>query len=94
MGYSIQYLSVGKKKYPTKSKKDWKLRQVAAVTGLVLLAAVMNIKTIREQLFRFLLPGDPVITQAGLAQLVEDVRQGEPVAVALTDFCVFIVENG
>lgn len=93
MAYTVQYKSVGKRKYPTKVKKARKLRTATVAACLLLLLIVLNIGTVREQIESFLLPGDPDVTQAGFSQLVEDVKQGESVVDALADFCTFIVEN-
>ncbi len=93
MAYTVQYTAVGNKKYPMKIKKASKLRTAAVVACFLLLLTVLNIGTVREQIARFLLPGNPEVTQVGFSQLVEDVKRGEPVADALAEFCVFVVEN-
>lgn len=92
MPYSFQYIPTGKRKYPMKSNRLLDIRVITVVTG-VLLFAVAIIGIGRSKIVDSLLPGDPVITKAALTQLSEDVRQGEPVADALADFCVYIVEN-
>ena len=41
----------------------------------------------------FLLPGDPAVTAAALENMVDNIKDGNSIAEAVTAFCREIVEN-
>ena len=92
VGYSVQYQSVGHKKYPIKAKGRLDKRVIICAIG-VLFAFILCISNVRQFAAKLLMPGDPDITQAALSHLVEDIREGERITDAFTDFCSFIIDN-
>ena len=90
MGYRITYgQDVIKSKLPPDRSKVVFRRIILAVLACVALLLALSSATIR----RYLLPGDPVVTERALQGLVSDLRSGEKVFDAVTAFCQEILNN-
>lgn len=91
MAYQIKYKTVGSKKYakykPSIQKPGKRFWILLTATVLLLVALA------GEPIKRFLLPGDPEITEKALSNMVEDLRAGEPIKDAITAFCQDILRN-
>ena len=48
----------------------------------------------REVLRRCLIPGEPTVTEALFADMLSEIRAGEPVEEAVTAFCRELMEYG
>lgn len=91
MGYRIQYGQTAKKEIieeRTVSKKQNVMRYILIT---VIIAAVIASCTKIDAVRKFLLPGDPTVTQNALTAFAENVRAGEPVSQAITTFCREII---
>lgn len=93
MGYCISYNPELKRKYPpynrVKRKRNGWLGVLVAITLLfVFLSGNSN------ELKKWILPGNPEVTETALTCLVQDVRDGVAVKEAITDFCLEIINNG
>ena len=90
MGYRITYgQDVIKSKLPPDRKKLVFRRIILAALACVAVALALSSATIRH----YLLPGDPVVTERALQELVSDLRSGEKVSDAVTAFCQEILDN-
>lgn len=90
MGYRITYKST----YMKNKTQDWQGKSnvlkwiFALIVCFFLLLAIFN-----TEVRRLFLPGDPVVTERALSELVVDIREGQPVSDAVTAFCREILEN-
>lgn len=92
MSYSIEYDPEKNKLYPQKSerKHKWLIIALVAMISLFFLQKIDS----KHVLKSFLIPGDPEITSAAFSSMVEDIREGDTVANAVTAFCLEIIDNG
>lgn len=93
MSYTINYETVAPKAVkgtfePKLKKASIKLIVITAIIGLVWL-----ITPVRVAVLDFLLPGKGDITRKAAGEFIADVKQGEPIKEAFTEFCIEIVEN-
>lgn len=93
MGYRIQYNPEQNKKYPIRLasavRQRWLVGTAIIAVLLLGLAGLNDGKALKA----WLLPGDPQVTEAALATMVEDIRAGEALGDAVTAFCLEIMEN-
>jgi len=90
MGYRITYgQTLRKTNLPTNQKKTTMKKWIYFALVCVLLVFALSFGTVR----RYLLPGDPVVTERALRELVSDLRTGEKVSDAVTAFCREILDN-
>lgn len=90
MGYRINYESPvlhTKRKILCRNINILKIISISVI-GFIVLFALSDTK-----LRRLILPGDPVVTERALSELVVDIRQGQPVSDAITAFCGEILDN-
>ena len=59
------------------------------ILTLLLLSAVY----FKDKIYKFILPGNPQVTEKALHELVTDIQEGEPVGDAVTAFCRLIIDN-
>ena len=91
MAYRIQYDQV---KAPAAGKMDKRGWAAFAMVAL-LLAGAITVKVVGlTWVQEVLLPGDPAVTAAALEGVVEDLKAGEGLLAALTDFCRYIMDHG
>ncbi len=92
MSYQIQYKTVGRKKY-AKYKPTVRLTRLRAV--LLVVATALLFLSFHITRVRYLfLPGDPVVTEQAIGNMVDALRSGESVGDAVTTFCQEILKNG
>ena len=93
MGYQIIYEVDQFRKIPTATERKRSGATVVwwALTILCILAFVLHNNL--HQLRQWILPGDPDVTQAAITAFAEDIRTGESIEDAFTDFCLVILEN-
>ena len=90
MGYRIIYGQDGIKTKLLPDRRMVVLRKwVILAFACVALVLSLSSKTVRH----YLLPGDPVVTEKALQELVSDLRDGEKVSEAVTAFCQEILDN-
>ena len=93
MGYRIEYGSQGELRKPLDHKRSYSAI-AAAVCVLALVAGAIAIKHAGlSWVQEVLLPGDPAVTAAALENMVENIKEGNSIAEAVTAFCREIVEN-
>lgn len=93
MGYRIEYGSQGDLRKPLKPKRPYSAIAAAACV-LALVAGAIAIKhTGLTWVQEVLLPGDPAVTAAALENMVDNIKEGNSIAEAVTAFCQEIVEN-
>ena len=89
MAYQIHYDTI-KIKHEKKAKKKYPLILACAlglIVGLHLSGGAQRMQTA-------LLPGDPDVTKSAIAELVEDLDEGDSFSEAFTVFCQKIVNAG
>lgn len=94
MGYRIQYGPAQNKKYPLKVraiKKKHLLLTAVMIAGFALSGLGMKYSNVVKN---WLLPGNPLVTEAAFNDMVADIRAGESVGDAVTAFCLEIMKNG
>ena len=84
MGYTIRYSPETAHKFPVKKEKMLSLPWLLTGAALFLLLAGG---------WKWLLPGEPAVTQTAITHLIEDVQAGAPVGDAVTAFCREIIES-
>lgn len=90
MGYRITYGQEAiKTDLPDNRNRVVSKRWVVSVLVCIALVLALSSGTVRS----FLLPGDPVVTERALQELLSDLRAGEKVSDAVTAFCEEILEN-
>ena len=93
MGYYISYNPELKRKYPLYNKNKRKRSGwMVVLFAMAFLLAVLSGNN--KGLKKWILPGDPEVTEAALTCFVQDVRDGVAVKEAITDFCLEIINNG
>lgn len=93
MGYRIEYGSQGELRKPLKSKRSYSAI-AATICVLALVAGAITVKhTGLTWVQEVLLPGDPAVTAAALENMVDNIKEGDSIADAVTTFCKEIVEN-
>lgn len=94
MGYRIVY---GPMPPAVKAKKSGslRLRILTAVFALLLVLAVRLVWPQGTQtLHRFLMPGEPTVTETAFGSMIGNIRDGEPLPEAFTAFCRQVLESG
>lgn len=91
MGYAIQYDTAATKKYPMKRRNiSLKGKKVClAVVSIILIAVLLQFSAVR----RFLLPGDPVVTERAITKMVDELQAGDGLQEAITTFCREVINN-
>ena len=93
MGYMIQYEDTMKKiitSDPMAASKNKIVPILALMCGMLIVFSLLaNFDSLRD----FILPGNADITEAALAALVDNVRDGDSLGSAITVFCQDIIEN-
>ena len=92
MSYQIQYNPDFWKCRPAKKGR---LRSKVNILGIILCVFALFISlrygtTIKD----FLIPGDPAVTTAAVDHLMDNLKEGNALKDALTDFCYEILECG
>ena len=91
MGYRIAYSPEDNRRYPMHKRYKIKRKWIIPVAAFLILTAVLFSRV--DALRRFLLPGDPDVTQAAITTMVEDLKTGEPLYDTVTAFCREIIQN-
>lgn len=88
MSYHITY---GKNihRYPH-SRKHWKKPVIYAVAALTVVITA-HMTGFSAAIWRFLLPGDPMVTETALIDMIENITEGASVSDAVTAFCQEII---
>ena len=72
--------------------------RLRVMTGIMLLIGCGAVRIFwpegTELLRRFLVPGEPTLTEQAFGTLVADLRMGEAFSEAVTAFCRTVVEQG
>ena len=90
MGYRITYgQSARKTKLPHNRKAVLLKKLIFSALACLALVLALSTETVRH----FILPGDPVVTERALVDLVLDLHNGEKVSDAVTAFCQEILDN-
>ena len=90
MAYKISYSPENNKRYPQFQSRN-KHRPVFFLVVLLLLVCAAWIKW--KGVPDFLIPGDKEITVAATKEMVENLRSGTSVDMALTAFCNVIIHG-
>ena len=91
MGYRIAYngYEIRKEEMITRqTKRNVKYLLMLMMGVLLLVIGVAG----RRHWMRMLIPGDQVVTKAAFSEMMADIKTGEPVVDAFTDFCKVIIE--
>ena len=92
MGYAIEYANGETVKSAVKKKVfSRKKKIICIVCGAVVVAfALLHINAVR----RFLLPGNPEITERAIVKMVDELKAGEGLYSAVTTFCQEVIRGG
>lgn len=91
MGYRIAYNGYEIRKVETISKS--KERNVKKISLLIVGVILLVIGVVgHEYLEQMLIPGDKIVTKTAFSHMMTDIKSGEPVAEAFTDFCKVIID--
>lgn len=86
MGYKVVYPQIGKLKYRKYRKPLNMVRIIWSIAVIIVL-----ILTLWQGEISVLLPGDPVVTENALQEMIASLRDGDPLAKAVTAFCREVV---
>lgn len=86
MRYKIIYPQIGKHKY----RKPRKPPNIMMITGSIAFIAVLMI-TLWKGSLSWLLPGDPVVTEFALQEMIDRLQDGEGLGQAVVTFCREVV---
>jgi hypothetical protein len=86
MGYKVVYPQIGKLKYRKYRKPPNMVRIICSIAIIFVL-----ILTLWQGGISVLLPGDPVVTENALQEMITSLRDGDPLAEAVTAFCREVV---
>lgn len=90
MGYQIKYdRGIIRKRAIGISKKSFKIYAICTI--FVVLVLTIAFPDGRIWLRDLLLPGNEAVTVAALEDLVHNIRQGTPIADAMSGFCQQII---
>ena len=88
MGYKVTYPQMGKQKYRQRRKLPKKSILVGA--SFAFIGAIL-LWTVWEKGLSWLLPGDPVVTEFALQEMIDRLRDGEGLGQAVVTFCREVV---
>ncbi len=86
MGYKVLYPQVGKRKY----RKFRKPPPKVLITSSIVIFMVL-ILTFWHGGLSWLLPGDPVVTENALQEMIDSLQNGETLGQAVVTFCREVV---
>lgn len=89
MAYRITYENKTIKKDLCNVKYKVNIKRICSI----LTVTIMLITFFHSKVRRFLLPGDPEVTERALNNMVTNIKNGEQFVDALTDFCEEILDN-
>lgn len=84
MAYMIQYQPEDDSRYPPVKRKADRRHIAMWMIGVV---TVLICFLFGGEILDFLIPGDPEITKAAVAGIVEDLRNGMPITDVIDSFC-------
>lgn len=90
MSYNIVY-GKDKRRYPG-PKSPWKKPLIYALIALTLIVTA-HVTGLSAAIWRFLLPGDPTVTEAALIGMVENIKNGVSLSDTVTAFCQEIIHG-
>jgi len=93
MGYKIQYDPQSNYKFPANMTRPLLKKWCVGAILLTFLVVGTVIAGNNGMLKNILYPGDPDVTSAALREMLSDIRAGESVKEAVTEFCIEIIEN-
>ena len=91
MSYAIRYDAGTTKKYPLKRKKYTKHRKGLLIVGFLL--AIVLLSACITPVRRFLLPGDPVVTESAIIKMADELQAGEGLQEAFSTFCQEVIRG-
>lgn len=91
MSYSIWYTPEQNEKYKLKRKTVWGWRIITIAAIFVTFA---SLALFRKAVVRFLLPGDPVVTEQAAQHMLDSIRNGDDMYDAVTTFCIEVLTDG
>lgn len=90
MSYKIEYASELDRKYPSQKKAHHvKWGNIILISFVILGALWLRMNGVPD----FLIPGDPNVTRAAAAVMVEQIQAGGSVGNAVTVFCKEILDG-
>ena len=89
MSYQIQYQPELDKQYPINQVKTRK--NLPGLGVWLLLCFLLVCFFARDQLYDFLIPGEPDVTAGAFQQMIEQIRYGSPVGESVIGFCEDII---
>ena len=93
MSYRVEYGVSGESVFINTDKLRRKKRGVRIICAM-LVVAVLAYGIVNGWIWDFFFPGHNEITKAAAENMIAEIREGEPVADAVTAFCKEIVQNG
>lgn len=93
MGYRIQYGQTMTKTPIADEKVLHKLKKLRLLIPVCVFFLISLLWSKRDAVHDFLIPGNAAVTEAAVAEFVNDLRAGENFGDAITAFCQEIIEN-
>ena len=92
MGYTVHYQPEEKKRYPV-IKKPAPVKAKMIFLSLFLVMSLLVVRRWAERIGDFLLPGNGPVTRQASERFFRNIKQGQPLKTAFSEFCIEIVEN-
>ena len=90
MAYRIEYAPSGT---VLKEKRKIKIRWISAAVIFALMFGVLRLTGIDDFVREILIPGDPDVTAAAWNQMVDLLRDGSGIRLAIAAFCEQVLEG-
>ena len=90
LSYRIEYAENAKRK-PIDLVSPKKKKQLFSLLFVAITAVIFILLSQSEFVCRFVLPGDPLITEQALTSLTDNIRSGRPLGEAAFAFCQEII---
>ena len=90
MAYRIEYAPSGS---VIKEKRKNRIRWISAAVMFLLLMGILRLTGFGDFALDILIPGDPDVTAAAWNQMVDLLRDGSSIRLAVATFCEQILEG-
>lgn len=93
VAYTISYGDVNSKPQKLSGNGFVQLKRLCAIFCVLAILLVWIITPVRVAVLDFLLPGNGPVTRQASQRFFQNLKQGQPIKTAFSEFCIEIVEN-
>jgi len=93
MGYTIRYENKGDKIISRSSNKRFRYTWLIVLSGIILMSIALTKSTDPETIKEWLIPGNPVVTEEAIRDMILNLQNGLPVSEAFSHFCIRIIQG-